>query len=104
MLLTQSPAIVPTSATRFRSQIHAEGIVNLPEAAAKLAVRFGPGRRCSIPSVFRFIIGGRSGIKLEAARIGGKWFTSEAAIARFVDKVNAHDNAKRPTTAERSVA
>ena len=64
---------------------------------ADAAGRFPParsGRPCHPATVTRWIIkGSRSGdgrvVRLEGKRVGGRWVTSEKAIGRFIDRLQA---------------
>ncbi len=59
-----------------------EGLISLVTAASLLPpIR---GKRVSTSSIFRWIIRGKHGIKLEAVRLHGPgWHTSKPALARF---------------------
>ncbi len=69
------------------ARIRSENPVDLQKAAS-IFPRGDLFRSVSVRSVFRWIIGGKRGIKLEAVRIGGKWYTSVEAISRFCERVN----------------
>lgn len=47
------------------------------------------GRRVSPQSVWRWIVKGCSGAKLEAVRVSGKWHTTPAAFAAFIEAQTA---------------
>jgi hypothetical protein len=66
----------------------AEGLLSLVQAAALLPpVR---GKRVATSSLFRWIIRGKHGVKLEAIQLHGPgWWTSKPAIARFAAAVTA---------------
>src|SRR5262249_17458663 len=58
------------------------------EAAARLFPAAPRGRRCHLSTVLRWILTGSrapdgSRVKLEGARVGGRWFTTREAIKRF---------------------
>jgi hypothetical protein len=59
-----------------------EGLISLVQAAAMLPpVR---GKRVSTSSIFRWIVKGKHGVKLEAIKMGGTaYWTSKQAMARF---------------------
>ena len=46
-------------------------------------------RTVSVKSLRRWIIGGKSGIRLESCRLRGELHTSVAAIGRFVEAIAA---------------
>jgi hypothetical protein len=64
-----------------------ETLLSLPQAARRLP----PGRRgrpVSLSCILRWILGGVPGpdgrrVRLEAVRLGGRWLTSNEALARF---------------------
>jgi hypothetical protein len=73
------------------SQLLSEKLVGLYEAARRL-----PPGRCGRPvsfsCVLRWITAGRPGpdgkrVKLEAVRLGGRWLTSEEALARWAGRL-----------------
>lgn len=70
--------ISPAMAERLIS----EGLIDLAAVAKLLpSVR---GKRVSTSSILRWILRGKSGIRLEAVRLhGASWFTSTPAVARF---------------------
>lgn len=65
-------------------------VLSLPAAAKQLPSPRGAGR-ANPSTVWRWITtGSRAGgrtVKLEAARLGSSWFTSRAAIARFMESL-----------------
>jgi hypothetical protein len=69
----------------------AESLIGLCEAARRLP----PGRRgrpVSFSCVLRWITDGIPGpdghrVKLEAVRVGGRWLTSEEALARWAERL-----------------
>jgi hypothetical protein len=81
------------------ARLKREGLIDLQEASTI-------ARRCviradsvSTASMVRWIIGGKSGVKLEAVRVKGNWHTSIGAIIRFSDSVNAKIAARHHTGA-----
>ncbi len=81
-----------STSTRDRpiARIRTENPIDL-ETAAKVFPRGDLFRSVSIRTVFRWLIGGKKGVKLEGVRIAGKWFTSVEAIGRFVEAVKAKE-------------
>jgi excisionase family DNA binding protein len=57
----------------------AETLLTFEEAGKKLQV--------SAATLYRWITHGSSGVRLEAAKLGGRWRTSEEAIQRFSDRL-----------------
>jgi hypothetical protein len=47
------------------------------------------GKPLNCSTVFRWIVKGVRGIRLEAARLGGQWFTSREALQRFAERLTA---------------
>lgn len=45
------------------------------------------GRKCHLASVYRWVKGGLSGVRLETLYIGGTQYTSEEALGRFFQRV-----------------
>src|SRR5262245_4038705 len=88
-----------------------EKLLTLCEAAAKLPL--GRGRRpVSFSCVLRWIIDGLPGpdgqkVRLEAVRVGGRWRTSEEALARWAERLTPRletDPVPVRTTAQRTRA
>jgi len=81
-MIAESPS--PDVASRLLD----EGLISLTQAAALLPpVR---GKRVAKSSLFRWCVKGKSGIKLEAVRLGGPGlWTSKAALARFASQLTA---------------
>lgn len=66
------------------ARVRQEGPITLVHAASV----FPRGERwksVSVKSLRRWIIGGKSGIRLESCRVNGELHTSVAAIGRFVE-------------------
>lgn len=58
----------------------------------------GPGDRLTHTSTaLRWVLRGVGGVKLEAVRVGGRWVTSEEALARFVDAQTPTGTVSSPT-------
>lgn len=85
----------PTIA-RPAARIKSENPIDLPTAASVFP-RGEMFRSVSIRAVFRWIIGGKKGVKLEAVRIGGKWYTSVEAISRFCERVKIREESRTGT-------
>lgn len=66
-----------------------EHAITVPEAAA--AVPGGTTTRI----VYTWINRGIGGIRLEAIKLGGAWYTSHEAIQRFGDRLTEAQHAKR---------
>jgi hypothetical protein len=64
------------------ARVKAEGPVPLTEAALLFRADTPTGH-VGIKTLLRWIVGGKAGVRLEAARIKGQWFTSYAAAQRF---------------------
>jgi hypothetical protein len=82
------------------SQLLGETLLGLCEAARRLPPGRG-GRPVSFSCVLRWITSGVPGpdgqrIKLEGVRVGGRWLTSEEALARWADRLTPHDNSEPP--------
>lgn len=59
--------------------ITAETLLSLKQARNEFA------NRPSLPTLWRWILRGTKGIRLESVRIGGRRYTSVEAIARFME-------------------
>ncbi|HEX3152936.1 MAG TPA: DUF1580 domain-containing protein [Gemmataceae bacterium] len=68
-----------------------EGLISLVQAAATLpSVR---GKRVSTSSIFRWIVKGKHGVRLEAIKMGGPgYWTSKPALARFAAALTAAES------------
>lgn len=75
-------AVVPGADPAVAERLISEGLISLVTAAAMLPpVR---GKRVSTSSIFRWIVRGKHGVKLEAVKISGEGFwVSKPALARF---------------------
>jgi hypothetical protein len=84
----EPPSPAPSAAVAER--LMAEGLLSLVQAAALLPpVR---GKRVATSSIFRWIVRGKHGVRLEGIRLhGGGWWTSKAALARFAAAVTASE-------------
>ncbi len=69
-------------------RLMAEGLKSLEEIAESMPMV--KGKRVSTCSVLRWVLRGKSGIRLEAIRLnGGRWFSSAPALARFASQLTA---------------
>jgi hypothetical protein len=57
--------------------------------AAKILPPGRNGRSTHVATLSRWIVRGVRGVRLDAARIGGRWITSEEAIDRFSSALTA---------------
>src|SRR5262245_53624302 len=85
--------------TSSPSILLAETLVGLCEAARRLPPGRG-GRPVSFSCVLRWITDGVSGpdgrrVKLEGVRVGGRWLTSEEALARWAERLTPRLDAER---------
>jgi hypothetical protein len=68
--------------------LHTETVLSLSQAAKRLP----PGRsgKPTHPATLtRWIMTGVRGVKLEAAKLGGRWVTSAEALQRFAEALTA---------------
>ena len=65
-----------------------EHVVTLVEAARLVPPGRG-GRPTHLSTLLRWINPGVRGVRLEAARLGGRWVTSREALQRFADRLTA---------------
>jgi hypothetical protein len=84
----------------FESDIFAEGQITLQEAALLARVSFVTVWRWALKGT-RPPDGGPR-VRLEALRIGGKWWTSKAALRRFADRLTQHADGT-PMTSPRTM-
>lgn len=61
--------------------LNQEGLLSVADVPEYLQTR--GGRRVHISTIYRWLIQGVSGRKLEAIKIGGQTYTSKQALARF---------------------
>jgi hypothetical protein len=66
--------------------IASEKLLTLANAALLRPLR-RDGKATHVSTVHRWITTGIRGVKLEAVRIGGTWFTSIQAVQRFADRL-----------------
>jgi len=59
--------------------IQSEQLITLKQARGEFA------NRPSLPTIWRWILRGSKGIRLESIRIGGRRYTSKEAIGRFME-------------------
>ena len=60
-----------------------ESILSLRDAAKMLGTK-ADSRPIHLSTLIRWRTRGLRGVRLEAIRIGGRWFTSREAVVRFV--------------------
>jgi excisionase family DNA binding protein len=65
-----------------------ETLLNLEQAAERLIVHK--------TTLYRWITQGSKGVKLEAARVGGRWRTSEEALQRFSERLTGDQERSTP--------
>jgi Protein of unknown function (DUF1580) len=80
--------------------ITAETSLSLAEAA-KLVPPARSGNRCHLSTILRWITKGAKApdgsiVRLEAARLGGRWLTSREALQRFSAKLTPSTDAEAP--------
>lgn len=62
-----------------------EGLIDLPTAAKLLPPV--DGHPMAVGSLWRWITRGKAGVRLEGFRLHDEWWTSRAAVARFLAAV-----------------
>lgn len=85
MKSTDTPAI----------DILAETLVTIPQASALLPPDES-GRRPHIATIYRWMLRGVKGVRLETCLVGGKRFTSHEALQRFSESVTRAAQGKAP--------
>lgn len=65
--------------------LRSERLVSVARAARVI----NPAEPPHAATVYRWLSRGVAGVRLEAIRIGSKWWTSEEAISRFLSRLNA---------------
>jgi hypothetical protein len=65
-----------------------ERVITLVEAARLVPPGRG-GRPTHLSTLLRWINPGVRGVRLEAARLGGRWVTSHEALQRFAERLTA---------------
>jgi hypothetical protein len=45
------------------------------------------GKPVNLSTIFRWVMKGVRGVRLEALRAGGRWYTSESALRRFTSRL-----------------
>jgi hypothetical protein len=82
-----------------------EALLTLAEAAARFPGR--NGKRCSIQTVYRWCYRGvhrpTGTVRLESVVIGGRRYTSQEAIKRFVERLNPCGEDVNPQPLPRSL-
>jgi hypothetical protein len=87
----------------IKAEILAGSGLSLTQAARRFPP-FRAGRPINPSTVFRWIVDGvrTSGgarVRLEGIRLGGRWLTSEQALARFIDAQTSAQLAPAPSRA-----
>lgn len=67
-----------------------------PLSLKEAARRVRPSRPVSIPTIVRWVTSGVRGTKLESALLGGRRVTTEAALGRFLKRLNGDAVAPSP--------
>jgi Protein of unknown function (DUF1580) len=62
------------------------------------------GRPIHPSTILRWIHQGIRGVRLEAMRLGGRWMTSEEAIARFLQRLSTTSDGNESGTCSRKEA
>lgn len=75
--------------------ILAETLVTIPQASALLPPD-DSGRRPHIATIYRWMLRGIRGVKLETCLVGGKRFTSHEALQRFSEALTRAAQGKAP--------
>lgn len=71
--------------------------LNQEELLTLKAARSEFPNRPSLPTIWRWILKGSKGIRLDSVRIGGRRYTSKQAVARFIQATTMADRlATRP--------
>jgi hypothetical protein len=86
--VSHPPIDQQSTSPAIAERLISEGLVSLAEIAAMLPpVR---GKKTSSSSVFRWIVHGKEGVKLEGIRLHGSGFwTSKPALARFASALTS---------------
>lgn len=61
-----------------------------------------PGSRVHSATVWRWVLTGCRGVILETVFVGGKRYTSKAAIGRFIEETTAARTCRKPSQGQRS--
>ncbi|HMF11675.1 MAG TPA: DUF1580 domain-containing protein [Gemmataceae bacterium] len=72
-------------------------LITLDEAA-RLLPAGRRGRRVNFSTLFRWVATGLRGIRLEAVRIGGRFYTTQAALQRFAERLTEATLPEEPAT------
>jgi hypothetical protein len=79
---------MPAEADQLAIDLDREPAITLATAAAMPILR-RDGRKPSLAAVYRWAGQGVGGIRLETVRIGSTLVTSEAAVRRFLSRLNS---------------
>lgn len=61
-----------------------------------------PGSRVHCATIWRWVLTGCRGVILETCFVGGKRYTSKAAIGRFIEETTAARTCRKPSQGQRS--
>lgn len=79
--------------------LQSEDLIPLRAAARELPSG-RPGKSVHAATVFRWIAKGTRGVRLEACRVGGTWYTSREALRRFSAALTARSLSGVPDRSE----
>ncbi len=71
-------------------------LLSLKQAVSILPQR-AAGRPFRVAVLYRWLHAGVYGIRLEGCRVGGRWYTSQAALQRFFDALGSGSKQVDPT-------
>jgi Protein of unknown function (DUF1580) len=78
-----------TSRSAGSARVKAEGPVRLDEVWKLFPLASSSTGYASVTTLLRWVIGGKCGVRLDAARVNGEWHTSVQACQRFWAAVHA---------------
>jgi hypothetical protein len=83
--------------------------LSLSQAARKIPPHRGDGNHAHPSCIWRWIVVGAKGpngdiVKLDAARLAGRWCTSAAALARFFEVLTPSTDSPTPPTPARTAS
>lgn len=67
-------------------KLNEEGVISLTEAA-RLVPSGREGRPVNVSTLYRWALKGVGGVRLDAVRIGSRWYTSKEALQRFTERL-----------------
>ena len=83
-------------------QILQENMLTLPQAAKLIPGRSGTG--VGVSTVWRWVLTGCRGQRLESCMVGGSRMTSQEAIERFLAAINGTTPAQLPANRQAAIA